>query len=222
MDLTTETHKVKGLAKSRAEAAVSWQESGERERKRERWLGLGPFLVQGWCLKQTENLNKDGSHQLERRFLFNILEDHGKKVTLLSWSLVANIITDGICPGWVFLMAHDQCFHICHSCGCRADVCLSIVCALCHVLHLSAELHCPLPPVSRNNTKYVSGRVDSKQQIIIITPHVRARRTQDAVSDGYRMDRLFPLQIPSSPTFAHCGFVFLFRLSESKMSVAFI
>lgn len=41
-------------------------------------------------------------------------------------------------------------------------------------------------------------------------------------SDGFQMDWLFPLQIPSFPHLLVVVFVFLFRLSESKMSVAFI
>ncbi len=63
------------------------RERGAFEREKdEGWLGLTPFVLREWCLKQTENLNKDGSHQRERTFLFNILEDHGKKVTLPSLS----------------------------------------------------------------------------------------------------------------------------------------
>lgn len=53
----------------------------------------------GWCRKQIEKLNEDGLHQPERTLLFNILEDHGKKVVLPPFSHVGSIITDGIFTG---------------------------------------------------------------------------------------------------------------------------
>lgn len=81
-----------------------------------------------------QNLNKDGSHQWERPLLFDILEDHGKKVILPPWSLVGNVITDGIFPGGFFHRAHDQCDYICCSFGYKLGICRSIVSASCCVL----------------------------------------------------------------------------------------
>lgn len=89
MDLTTETLKVKGQGcseltrkkgafESERRARGSWDDTQTRPKN----------TKQRWVTSARENI-----------FLFNILEDHGKKVTLPSWSLVANVITDGIGPG---------------------------------------------------------------------------------------------------------------------------
>lgn len=119
------------------------------ERKEDvRWSGLGPFLLQGWYLKQTEkkNLNKDGSHQTERIFYLIYYRIHGMKVTLPSWSSVANAITGGTCPGWVFHVA--QCLQMCRSFGYKVGICHCVVCAMCHMLHLSAGFIVRLLPES--------------------------------------------------------------------------
>ncbi len=203
------------LAKSRAGAAVRWQERIELLSAREKEM-VGAHCVFCWDdLKHTENLNKDGSHQLKEHFLFNILENQGKKVTLPK-SLVANAITAGICPDWVFHKAHDQCFYICRSFGFKVGSYTCIVCSPCHVLHLSLVFSQILMYI-----KYASRRLNSKQPIIITTLHMREKRKQRSkwwLSNGFTISSSNSFL----STFAHCGFVFLFRLSESKMSVAFI
>lgn len=181
----------------------------ERHRERERWLGLGPCVLQGWCWKQTENLNKDGSHQRERTLLFDILEDRGKKVMLPPWILVANVITDGIFPGWLFHMAHDLYLSLIQIW--TGHLSLHCVCFLLCAAFI-ARVYCLCSPrVSCHNIKCVSRRLDWKQHIIIITLHVREREGHRGESDGYQKDWQFPLQIPSFPLllvvglFSHLG-----------------
>lgn len=76
-----------------------------------------------------------------KNILFNILEDHGKKFTSPSWSLGANVITDGICSGWVFLMAHVRCFLIFYPFGHKVGICHCYVYDLPRVAFVS-RVHC--------------------------------------------------------------------------------
>lgn len=207
MDLTTETRKVKGLAESRAEAAVSWREREENGR----WLGLGPCVLQGCCWNQTENLNKDGSHQWEGPLLFDILEDHGKKVILPPWSLVGNVITDGIFPGGFFHMAH-QCDYICCSFGYKLGIRRSIVSAsCCALLHFNGLLF-----IFSLESHVITWSVDpggliqnsTLRSLPFMQERERGKDTEKKVAAiskrGYFPSRCFPLRFACC-VFSHLG-----------------
>lgn len=58
--------KGRGLQQADKKEGSFWER--EKEGRQIDW-DSAHFFLQGWCLKQTENLNKDGSHQLENIFI---------------------------------------------------------------------------------------------------------------------------------------------------------
>lgn len=133
MDLTTETRKLKGWGCSK----LTRRRELLRDKERRKMVGTRSISFARMMLKAGRKFKQRRVTSAGKNILFNILEDHGKKGTPPSWSLVANVITDGICSGWDFLMAHVRCFLICYPFGYNVGICHCYVCAICHVLHLS-------------------------------------------------------------------------------------
>lgn len=129
---------VKGLTKSRAKTALRW-----RERREKGAFGRVIKLVCLFCKHLcSKKLLQDGLHQLGRTFFISYVNNN--KVTLPSWNLVANVITNGICSGWVFLTAHIWCSLKWHSFGYKQR----IRDLICHVLNLSVGPIVRLVPYS--------------------------------------------------------------------------
>lgn len=122
---------------------------------------------------------------------------------------------------WFFLAARVHSSQIFHSFGHPAGV-YCIVRSLCHVWCSCVGFIVRFSPELHDTIKYVCKRLDLKQQIIrcFIILHTTARGTQRrkwCLSNGLTisfLDSFFS-------TFAHCGYVFLYRLTEKWVWLLF-
>lgn len=164
MDLTTEARKVKGLclcADQGCSKLAGKRGARERERDRKRQFGVGPSLLRG------RNIRTKMGHIRWGDYFYFIYESQ-------------NFVIEVFQPfSSLFIY-----WHTCHSFAYKVHVCHCVVCAICHMLHLSVGLIVQAPPpppppprVSCDSIKY-GCRHDSLQQIMccLITFHMSKRQ----------------------------------------------